>query len=466
MIKIFNDLTNRKEEFKPIEENKVKMYVCGPTVYDFSHLGHARVYVFFDLVYRYLKFKGFDVQYIQNITDIDDKIIKRANEEKLTIFQLADKYTELYFRDMKKLNALSASYYPRATQHISEMIKAIKSLVEMDYAYESGGNVYFAVDNFENYGKLSKRPLEELKDSEVSIDKRDPRDFALWKRKKDGEPYWDSPWGHGRPGWHIECSTMAIKYLGKTIDIHGGGQDLIFPHHENEIAQAEALTGQKFVNFWMHNAFLTINKEKMSKSLGNFLTIRDILEKTSPEILRHFLISTYYRKPIEYNENNLEQAKNRLQKLIIAFEYTRDPIAHDDLEISEELTNELENAVMQIRETFIDAMDDDFNTPLALSYLHDLARIINKIASSGNYINPHALKKSHNLLLELVNILGLSIDKKRSFSGELINLLLTIRNQARKNKNYTLSDEIRSKLQNFNIEIKDLPLKTIWFKKL
>ncbi|MHA1301901.1 MAG: cysteine--tRNA ligase, partial [Candidatus Helarchaeota archaeon] len=338
MLKIFNDLTGKKEDFIPLEDNKVKMYVCGPTVYDYSHLGHARVYVFFDVVYRYLKFKGFDVIYIQNLTDIDDKIINRAIEENISIFQLAEKYTEFYFRDMKKLNALSANFYPRATQHITDMIEAIKVLIEKGFAYESGGNVYFSVENFDSYGKLSKRPIEELKDTEISSDKRNPKDFALWKRRKDNEPYWNSPWGPGRPGWHIECSIMAIKYLGNSIDIHGGGQDLIFPHHENEIAQSEAFTGKKFVNFWIHNAFLTINKEKMSKSLGNFFTINEILEKRSPENLRYFLISTHYRKPIEYNEDNLDQAKNILERLYAALEFSRPSITYDESKISDELT--------------------------------------------------------------------------------------------------------------------------------
>ncbi|MHA1384749.1 MAG: cysteine--tRNA ligase [Candidatus Helarchaeota archaeon] len=466
MLKIFNDLTGKKEEFIPLEDNKVKMYVCGPTVYDYSHLGHARVYVFFDVVYRYLKFKGFDVIYIQNLTDIDDKIINRAIEENISIFQLAEKYTEFYFRDMKKLNALSADFYPRATQHITDMIEAIKVLIEKGFAYESGGNVYFSVENFDSYGKLSKRPIEELKDTEISSDKRNPKDFALWKRRKDNEPYWNSPWGSGRPGWHIECSIMAIKYLGNSIDIHGGGQDLIFPHHENEIAQSEAFTGKKFVNFWIHNAFLTINKEKMSKSLGNFFTINEILEKRSPENLRYFLISTHYRKPIEYNEDNLDQAKNILERLYAALEFSRPPITYDESKISDELTKELENTILHTEEKFIEAMDDDFNIPLALSHLQNLARTINKIASGGKYVRPTTLSKAHELLLKIGNILGIFLEHKKETSDYLINLLLTIRAEARKTKNYALSDKIRSEIQKMNIEVKDLPLKTIWFKKI
>ncbi|MFX0133425.1 MAG: cysteine--tRNA ligase [Candidatus Hodarchaeota archaeon] len=463
---VYNDLTGKKEEFIPLNKNKVKMYVCGPTVYDYSHIGHARSYVFFDVMYRYLKFRGYDVIYIQNLTDIDDKIINRAHEEKLTIFELADKYTDLYFRDMKKLRALSADYYPRATQHIPDMIESIKTLIKKGHAYESNGNVYFAVDTFQDYGKLSKKPFEELIDSEDSPDKRNPKDFALWKRKKENEPFWESPWGLGRPGWHIECSIMSTKYLGNTLDIHGGGQDLVFPHHENEIAQSEAYTGEKFVKYWIHNGFLTVNKEKMSKSLKNFFTIQEVLEKRSPENLRCFLISSHYRKPMEFSEENLDHAQRVLERLFVAIESSRNAHLTENKNFSKNLTAELEKAIQQTESEFILAMDDDFNTSLALSHLQMLAREINKITQKGEIIEPEIMDRAHKLLLELGSILGIFLENKESISDKLVDLILSVRQEARRNKNFALSDNIRDELNKLNIEVKDLPNKTIWYKKI
>ncbi len=466
MLKLFNDLTGKKEDFVPLEKSKVKMYVCGPTVYDFSHIGHARSYVFFDIMYRYLKFRGFDVTYIQNLTDIDDKIIKRAHEENLTIYELADKYTELYFRDMKKLRALSADYFPRATQHIPDMIEAIKILIQKGFAYESNGNVYFAVDSFQDYGKLSRKPFEELIDSEDSPDKRNPKDFALWKRKKEDEPFWESPWGLGRPGWHIECSVMSTKYLGSTLDIHGGGQDLVFPHHENEIAQTEAYTGKKFVRYWIHNGFLTVNKEKMSKSLKNFFTIQEVLEKRSPENLRCFLISTHYRKPMEFSDENLDHAQNVLEKFFVALEASRNAHLIDNKDYSKSLTEDLKKLIQQTQSEFILAMDDDFNTPLALSHLQTLAREINKITQKGEIVNPEIMEQAHKLLWELGSILGIFLENKEGISDKLVDLILTIRQEARQSKDYALSDKIRDELNKLNLEVKDLPNKTIWYKKI
>lgn len=466
MLKIFNDLSGEKEEFYSLEKDKVKMYVCGPTVYDKPHLGHARVYVLFDVIYRYLKFKGYDVLYIQNITDIDDKIINRALEENITIFQLSDKYTDLYFQDMKELNALSANFYPRATQHITQMIETIENLIEKGNAYESNGNVYFSVNTFGDYGKLSKRSLDELIDTEDSPDKHNPKDFALWKSRKENEPYWNSPWGPGRPGWHIECSVMSQKYLGNTIDIHGGGQDLIFPHHENEIAQSEVYTGEKFVNFWIHNAFVTINQVKMSKSLGNFYTIQQILQKYTPETLRYFLISTHYRKPIDFDEENLNLAGRSLEKFYIALEFSRDAQLEANNDFSDTVSNQLEEIIQQTEKNFMEAMDDDFNTALALTHLQSFIREVNKISSTNEVIAPETLKKAHNLLLNLGDILGLYSKNKEDSSNVLVNLILKIRQKARKNKNYELSDEIRDELNKLGIEIKDLPQKTIWYKKM
>jgi len=400
-VKIYNTLSKKKEEFVPLEESKVRIYVCGPTVYDFSHIGHARAAISFDIIIRYLQFSGFEPKVIINFTDIDDKMIKRANQEGITIYKLADRFIKQYLKDMDALNVRRASFYPRATENIPDMMKFIEALIERGFAYEIEGSVYFSINKFKNYGKLSHKNLEELHPSEEEgdIEKKDPRDFALWKKSKENEPYWDSPWGPGRPGWHIECSTMSMKYLGESFDIHGGGLDLVFPHHENEIAQSEALTGKIFAKYWIHNGFVTINNQKMSKSLGNFFTIEEILQKYSPMVLRYFLISTHYRSPINYSEDQIIQAQQIYSRLQLALAYsgqiqTKGPI-------SEELSNELEASIQETKVNFADAMDDDFSTPRALASINNLVKHLNGLASMRENIRTETLNKAHQTLLEL-----------------------------------------------------------------
>ena len=322
-MKLYNTLTGKKEEFKPIEENKVKIYSCGPTVYNYFHIGNARPFIIFDTLRRYLEYRGYEVSFVQNFTDIDDKMIKRANEENITVKELADRFIAEYFKDAKGLGIKEATFHPKATENIDAIINLISTLVEKGFAYESDGDVYFDVMKFKEYGKLSHQPLENLEAGariEVGEKKKNPMDFAVWKAKKEGEPYWESPWSEGRPGWHIECSAMANKYLGKTIDIHSGGQDLVFPHHENEVAQSEAANGCKFANYWLHNGYINVDNRKMSKSLGNFFTVRDVAEKFSYEVIRFFMLSAHYRNPINFSDLLLEQAKSGLTRIYTCIE--------------------------------------------------------------------------------------------------------------------------------------------------
>ena len=372
MIKLTNTLTERKEEFKPLENRTVKMYVCGPTVYDHAHVGHARSAVVFDVIRRWLEYRGYKLIFVRNYTDIDDKIIRRAKEEGIAWYEVAQKYIDSYEEDMKALNVKEPTYKPRVTQHIREIVEMIDGLIEKGYAYESEGNVYFSVEKFPQYGKLSKRRVEELLAGarvEPGEGKRNPLDFALWKRSKEGEPGWESPWSYGRPGWHIECSVMSMKYLGETMDIHGGGLDLIFPHHENEIAQSEAYTGKTFARYWVHNGFVMVNREKMSKSLGNFFTVKEILSQFSPDTLRLFLLSTHYRSPIDFSLDRLKEAESSLKRLI-NFLNIRELI-----EPVESVEGEGEPiSVEAYRKEFESAMDDDFNTAKALGVLFELLR--------------------------------------------------------------------------------------------
>ncbi|NHI90954.1 MAG: cysteine--tRNA ligase [Candidatus Lokiarchaeota archaeon] len=462
MLKIFNDLTQRKEEFIPLEENMVKMYVCGPTVYDDCHIGHARSFIVFDVIRRYLEFKGFKVIYITNFTDIDDKMIKRANEEKTTIFNLAEKYINSYFEDCDKLNIKRATEYPRATELIDEMIKINEILIKKKNAYISEGNVYFNISSFPNYAKLSNVNLEETRSSENDIKKKNPHDFALWKAKKNDEPSWSSPWGQGRPGWHIECSAMSQKYLGDTIDIHGGGRDLIFPHHENEIAQSEAYTGKQFVRYWIHNGFVTINKEKMSKSLGNFFTIKDVIKKYKPETIRYFLISSHYRNPIDYSEENLIQADRtyrRFNNTIILIKQLID----SKMKIQKD-SDQFKHLLKITKDKFIEAMDDDFNTPKALSELSELIKYINKLESQEEVPSLLELKQAQSLLNEIGDVLG--ILPNDTISDELLNnlieLTVEIRNELREIKRFELSDKIRDKLKELGIQLTDSKTSTSW----
>jgi cysteinyl-tRNA synthetase len=448
-LKVYNTLKKDHEIFEPLNPPNVNMYVCGVTPYDETHLGHGRAYVVFDIVRRYLEYSGFKVNYIQNITDIDDKIIKRANELKIPIQELTNKYINSYFEVMDKLNVKKAAQYPKATEHIKEMISVIEGLVKKGYAYVVGGDVYFEVAKDKDYGKLSKRKLDDLKEgARVAVDERKkaPLDFALWKSAKEGEPSWDSPWGKGRPGWHIECSTMSTKYLGETFDIHGGGLDLIFPHHENEIAQAECFTGKPFAKYWIHNGFVTVNHEKMSKSLGNFFTLRDIFAKYDPMLIRFYLLSTHYRSPINFSDADLENAKGGLERLINALSVVREhascgkePVSDKDLKA--------------IKESFIKAMDNDFNTAEALGSVFKLCDLIFELNNENN-ATPKIWAQTTSLFEEMiVDVLGLYMQIKQ-LPDDIQELALAIKS-ARTKKDYKKSDDVRAELlkKGYSVEI-------------
>ena len=454
MIKVYNSLTKSKEIFSPIEKEKVKMYVCGMTVYDLCHLGHARVLVVFDLINRWFMAHGYDVTYVRNITDIDDKIIARANEQKITIGELTQKYIDEMNQDIGALNVLNPSYEPRATQYIDGMIKMIGNLIDRGFAYQADNNdVYYSVEKFEGYGKLSGKSLKELKaGNRVEIDhaKENSFDFVLWKSAKTNEPSWDSPWGRGRPGWHIECSVMSNEILGQHFDIHGGGQDLQFPHHENEIAQSEAANDCQMANYWMHNGFVKVDDEKMSKSLGNFFTIRSILEHYDAEVVRFFILKAHYRSPLNYSDKHLEDAKIGLTKLYLTIrDFKGESISKIDW--NQPYANK-----------FKQALDDDFNSSEAISILFELANEINKTNSSELLI----------LLKSLAQILGLlSKDPEHFLQGNNskddvdIELMIKKRNDAKKNKNFQEADDIRANLLEKGILLEDTPEGTIWRKK-
>jgi len=444
------------------------MYVCGPTVYDYIHIGNARAFVVADVVRRYLEYKGFKVKYVSNITDIDDKMINRAKETGLTVQELGEIYSEAYFEDIAKLNVKKPDVTPRATQHIPEIIEAVEALIKKGYAYAADGDVYFDVSKFEEYGKLSGIKAEALKMGariEVNPKKRNPADFALWKGWKPGEPGWHSPWGKGRPGWHIECSTMAQRYLGETLDIHMGGKDLIFPHHENEIAQAEAATGKTFVRYWLHNEWLTVEGEKMSKSLGNFITVRDALKMCRPAVLRLFLISAHYRSPLDFNREALKASERRLERLLRALERLsglpeRDSLTSED----EELLLEVEEA----KKRFEEAMDDDFNTPLAISALLSIAKSINNYADVNETIGKTAKQRVFEVFTDLFDVLGIewSVTRQKTASDELveelIRILIDVRNEMRRRKEWETADSIREKLRSIGVILEDTPRGTRW----
>jgi cysteinyl-tRNA synthetase len=451
MIKVHNTLSNKKEEFKPQKNNSVSMYVCGVTPYDEVHLGHARAYVVFDIIKRHLLKRGFKVKHVQNFTDVDDKIIKRSLERNIKPTNLAQTYIDDYFVQMDKLNILKAEIYPRVTQMIPEIISFVKSLVEKGYAYEVDSDVYFSVDKFKDYGKLSKRKLEDLKiGARVGVcnDKISAFDFALWKKAKENEPQevsWESPWGKGRPGWHIECSVMSSTLLGDTIDIHGGGQDLIFPHHENEIAQSEAQTGKPFVKYWIHNGFVTVNKEKMSKSLNNFFTLKSIFEKYDPRVVRYYLLTQHYSSPLDFSDAALDVAKNTLQGMDDAYLRLLSPV--------KESTNKItDKDLLDLQENFLQALDDNFNSEKALSYLHGLKNIILKELFSVKQQRLVQLKKLYEDFAE--NSLGIALPKEQNNNGELQKFLAE-RNEARRNKNWVESDRIRNILDEKGYKIVD-----------
>ena len=468
MVRVFDTLTEKKREFKPLEDKTVKMYVCGPTVYDHAHIGHARSAVVFDVIRRWLEYKGYKVIYVRNYTDVDDKIIKRSREEGIPWYEVAEKYIKSYEEDMRALNVKEPTYKPRVTEHIREIIEMINGLIDKGYAYEADGDVYFSVEKFTEYGKLSKRKIDELIAGariEPGEKKRNPLDFALWKKSKEGEPGWESPWGIGRPGWHIECSAMSMKYFGETMDIHGGGLDLIFPHHENEIAQSEAYTGKTFVRYWIHNGFVMVNKEKMSKSLGNFFTIKDILKEFSPDVLRLFLISTHYRNPIDFSFERLKDAERSLSRLLNFIESRK---IIEELPISEEKSKELN--IESFRLEFESAMDDDFNTAKALGVLFEFVKSANplkdkaikenKIAASEK----KALFEAIDFVENILKLLGFKLEKEKEkgIEDELIKLLIDIRSELRKRRAFDLADLIRNKLKEIGITLEDLPSGTIY----
>ena len=463
-MKVFNTLTRSKEELKTIEENKVKIYACGPTVYNFIHIGNARPLCVFDVLRRYLEYRGYDVRFVQNFTDIDDKIIRRANEEGVSYKEISEKYIEEFWTDAKGLNVREATVHPKATENIDEIINIISTLVEKGYAYEADGDVYFSPKKFKEYGKLSHQPLEDLEAGArimVGEVKKEPMDFALWKNAKPGEPYWESPWGNGRPGWHIECSAMNRRYLGNTIDIHCGGQDLIFPHHENEIAQSECCNGAPFANYWMHNGYITVDNVKMSKSLNNFFTVRDVANAYGYEPIRYLLISSQYRSPINYSTDIIEQCKASLTRL-----YT----CRDNLDFAMsnaadgEATAEIKAMLDARQAQFVEAMEDDLNTADALAAIFELVRDINTkvIADGANKADCEAAAKMFD---ELCGVLGLVYNRKTESLDDEVEALIAQRTQARKDKNWAEADRIRDELKAMGIVLEDTAQGVKWHKE-
>jgi len=484
-LRVYNTLTGEKEVFIPLIPGRAGMYVCGVTVYDFCHIGHARANVVFDVIYRYLRYAGYDVTYVRNYTDIDDKIINRANREGVDYRAISDRYIQAFDEDMELLGLAKPTVEPKATDHIGGIIAVIETLIEKGHAYESGGDVYYAVETFRDYLKLSKRNLDEMKAGarvEVGDKKRHPMDFALWKDSKPGEPWWLSPWGKGRPGWHIECSAMSMEFLGTTFDFHGGGKDLIFPHHENEIAQSEAANGCQFVRYWLHNGFVNINSEKMSKSLGNFFTIRQVLEKFDPETLRFFILSSHYRSPIDFSDQNMDDARAGLERIyscLAALDEmlleTAETVAGPLTEAGMELQERLENLIPR----FVEAMDDDFNTAQALGMLFDAVRAGNRFLAESNEPTPAGLSLLARLrrgFAEIGQVLGLFnscpadwLQQIKSSKANRIDLspaeiegLIAERAEARKSKDFRRSDEIRDMLLEKGIHLLDSPQGTTW----
>lgn len=463
-LQVYNTLTRKKEPFIPKEEGHVRMYVCGPTTYNFIHLGNARPIVIFDTIRRYLEYLGYEVTYVQNFTDVDDKIINKANEEGREPLELAASYIEEYFKDADKLKVKRASVHPKVSEHMEDIIEFIKGLEKKGYAYESEGDVYFAVRKFTDYGKLSGRSIDDLlSGARVEVDQRknDPLDFALWKKAKRGEPAWDSPWGLGRPGWHIECSAMSCKYLGEEFDIHGGGYDLVFPHHENEIAQTEALVDAPMARYWLHNGFITINQEKMSKSLGNFFLLRDILEKFDPMVIRFYLLATHYRSPLDFDNEKLEVAQKGLERLKNAY-----LSLGNGLKTAGNFPNadKLRTAVQKSRVEFENAMNDDFNTALAIAALFDLAREINTYIKESQ-LDKEKLLEAKEVLDDLLGALGINFTEEKLSDEkleELVRLAITLRQNARKAKDFSTADSIRNNLKELGIALEDTPQGTNW----
>lgn len=457
-MKIYNTLTRQKEEFVPVHPEKVGMYVCGPTVYNYIHIGNARPMIIFDTVRRYFEYKGYEVNYVSNFTDVDDKIIKKANEEGVTATEIAERYIKECKQDMEALNIKPATHQPRATEEIGGMIKMIQTLIEKGHAYEVDGTVYFKTRSFKDYGKLSKKNIDDLEAGHREIKvtgeegKKDPLDFVLWKPKKEGEIAWDSPWGEGRPGWHIECSEMSKKYIGDTIDIHAGGEDLIFPHHENEIAQSEACNDEKFANYWMHNGFLNINNKKMSKSAGNFFTVREIGEKYPLQVIRFFMLSAHYRTPLNFSDTLVESAKTGLDRILTAIDLCREMAAKEETGSLSDAEKEHFAKVEALVKKFEDAMEDDFNTADAVSAIFEIVRESNSTVKdfSADYA-----KKVLKVLEDLCGVLGIETTKEEEILDEEIEKLIEERQAARKNKDFARADEIRDQLLEQGIVLKD-----------
>ena len=457
-MKFYNTLTRKKEEFIPLEEGKVKMYVCGPTVYNFIHIGNARPMIVFDTARRYMEYKGYEVNYVSNFTDVDDKIIAKANEEGVTAEEISQRYIAECKKDMADMNVMPATTHPLATQEIDGMIDMISTLIDKGYAYNVNGTVYFRTRRFAEYGKLSHKNLDDLRSGNRSLlvsgedQKEDPLDFVLWKPKKEGEPYWVSPWSEGRPGWHIECSVMSKKYLGEEIDIHAGGEDLIFPHHENEIAQSECCNGKEFSRYWLHNGFLNIDNRKMSKSLGNFFTVREIGEKYDLQVLRFFMLSAHYRSPLNFSAEIMESSKNALERILTAVETLDRLAANASGELTEEEKAALEE-MKQFRTKFEEAMDDDLNTADAVSAIFELVKFANtKADENSSKAFTETLKKE---IAELCDILGLKTEKKEENLDAEVEALIEQRQAARKAKDFAKADEIRDKLLSMGIQLKD-----------
>lgn len=461
-IQIYNTLTRKKEPFEPLEQGKVKMYVCGPTVYNYIHIGNARPAIVFDTVRRYFEYRGYDVQYVSNFTDVDDKLIKAAKELNTDVTTIAERFIQAYFEDVSALGVKQADVHPRVTECIPEIISFIETLVEKGFAYEVDGDVYFRTREFEGYGKLSQQPVDELQAGAritVGDKKEDPLDFALWKAEKEGEISWDSPWGKGRPGWHIECSAMIHKYLGETIDIHAGGHDLTFPHHENEIAQSEAMTGKPFANYWMHNGYININNEKMSKSLGNFILVHDIIQQYSPQVIRFFMLSVHYRHPINFSEDLIQSAQNGFERIQTVLQNVKHRL-EKTVNLGEK-DDEWLAIIGQYREQFIEEMDDDFNTANAVSILFELSKEANKYLQEAN-TTEKVLMEFLQIFNEILTVLGINMETKEALLDEEIEELIQKRNEARKERNFQLADQIRDQLKEQGIILEDTPQGIRW----
>lgn len=454
-MELYNTLSKKEEEFTPLRHNRVHMYVCGITVYDYTHIGHARTYIFFDVLRRYLESKGYSVFYIQNITDVDDKIINRAKETKTTEKELAERFAKEMFADMGSLRIKRANLYPKATEHIDEMIQLVEKLIAKKHAYAAEGNVYFDVSSFKKYGKLSNLSKEELKSEEAGEGKKNVEDFALWKKQKPGEPAWKSPWGLGRPGWHIECSAMSQTYLGETIDIHGGARDLIFPHHENEIAQSEASTGKPFVRFWVHTGFLNVAGQKMSKSLGNFITIKDALKRWTPETLRFFFLSYDHQSPVDFSEGAMDEAKTALNGIQRCYDWVSNALKT----APEGSDKETEEKIAKLKQKFVEAMESNLNTREAIKQLFELCTVVEMHLKNPKKKTLMQIMEFFEYADDLFSILRKRGDDK---TPALVELLLALRDEARKRKDFATSDKIRAELNKIGIEVQDTPEGQRW----